>query len=138
MNKKQVLLPILILSFLITSVLAQDVHLIDKGLKECIDKSKSITSEMKKCGEEAYAKWEAELDKYYNLLMGVLDEESKEKLRQSQAAWIKFRDLEFEFIPYHFQDIGSYQGPTMLGDKVNIIKDRALQLQVYYKTIIDE
>jgi len=137
MNKKQAFLTILVSALLATFVFAQDEHLIDKSLGECLDNSKSITAETTRCLEETYTKWEAELDKYYNLLMGVLDKESKERLRKSQAAWVKFRDLEFEFIPYYFQDIGSYQGPTMRGNKVDIIRDRALRLQAYYETIQD-
>ena len=135
---KTLLLTTLILFLIISSVLAQNDHPIDKSFKECISKSKCITSEMEKCGEEAYMKWEIELNKYYNLLVDILDKEAKDKLVQSQLAWIKFKNLEFEFIPDYFQDIGSYIGPTIIENKIRIIKARALELKVYYETVKDK
>jgi len=103
-----------------------------------MDNSKSITLEMVKCLEEAYTSWEAELKRYYNLLMEVLDEESQERLKQSQADWETFRDKEFEFIPLYFTDPGSYQGPAIAEHKMNIVRARALQLESYYQTIKEE
>ncbi|MBU0694688.1 MAG: DUF1311 domain-containing protein [Candidatus Omnitrophica bacterium] len=114
---------------------AQDEHPIDKSLEECIGKTKSITLGMKKCLEEAIVRWRGELNKYHNLLMGTLDEKSKEQLKKSQSAWQKFRDLEFEFIPSYFLDIGSYIGPTIRSDRLRIIRARALELIAYYETI---
>ncbi len=55
---KRLFLLSLIFFLLTTPVLAQDDHPIDKRLEECMDNSKCITLEMRKCGEEAYAKWE--------------------------------------------------------------------------------
>jgi len=129
---KPLLISILLLLFL-HGGFAQDEHPIDKILEECIDNSKCITSEMVRCGEEASVSWEAEMDKYYNLLLDILDEDDKEKLKQSQSAWMRFKEIEFEFIPCHYTDPGSYQGPTTTRYKMNIIETRALQLQGYYE-----
>jgi len=130
---KTIFLLILILSLLTTPVLAQDDHPIDKSFEECFDESKSITAEMVRCCDEACDKWDVELNKYYGSLMDILDKDDKEKLEKSQLAWIKFKELEFEFIPYHYTDPGSYQGPSIADHEMNIVRDRALQLQNYYE-----
>jgi len=134
MNKKQ-LIVVLSLFFLISInyLYAEDKHPIDKYLESCIDQSDSITAAMVKCGESACKQWEAALNRYYSLLMNILDKNDIERLRQSQSAWVKFKDLEFEFIPYSFKVPGSYAGPAEAELKMNIIKSRALQLQAYYE-----
>lgn len=130
---RPLLLSTLILFLLTASILAQDDYSIDKSFEECLNKSKSITAEMVRCREEARNKWEGKVNKYYNSLMDILDEDDKEKLEKTQSAWIKFKESEFEFIPHHYTDPGSYQGPTTAGYEMNIVRDRALQLQSYYK-----
>ena len=139
MSKKQFFVLGIVISILIAPfIFAEEKHPINKSTEKCMDESKCITSEMNKCLDKAISEWEVELDKYYNLLMDVLDEEPKKKLKQSQSAWEKFRDLEFEFIPHYFKDIGSYIGPTIWGDKRNVIRARAIQLKFYYEVIKDE
>lgn len=115
-------------------VVVEHEHPIDTALGECW-KDTGVTSELIRCLQETYAKWEAEMNKYYALLMGILDGESKERLKKTQEVWIKFRDSSFEFIPFYFQDVGSYQGPTIWCDKVRIIRARALDLRRYYLVI---
>ena len=139
---KKILIIAVLLAFLTAhnNSTAQDKDssacMIDISLQECMDNSKSITQEMKKCLSDACEKWELELEKYYNLLMEVLEEEPRKSLEESQQAWIKFKDLEFSnFIPNYFQDIGSYIGPSIMESKMLIIRARALQLKSYYDTI---
>jgi uncharacterized protein YecT (DUF1311 family) len=92
---------------------------------------------MRQCGEAALKKWDMELNKYYNLLMKILDKDAKKRLKESHLAWLKFRDLEFGFIEEgYFLDIGSYIGPTKVSNKVDIVKARALELKAYYDTIM--
>ena len=137
MNKKRLLISVIFILFIAIPLFAQDKHPIDASLDECLDKSKCVTAVMVDCLKKAHREWEVEMDKYYNLLMDILDDEPKEKLKKSQVAWMKYRDLEFEYIPTYYQDVGSYQGPTSWGHKLSIVKDRALQLQAYYATIMD-
>jgi len=138
MNKKQLTVVWVISLFLITVPLfAKDKHPIDKLLDECIDKNTS-TQGMRECGEEALKRWDVELNKYYKLLMGILDKDAKKRLKESQLAWLKFRDLEFKFIEEgYFLDIGSYIGPTKVSNKLDIIKARVLELEIYYETVKD-
>jgi uncharacterized protein YecT (DUF1311 family) len=138
MNKKQVLIAWFVFCvFCVVPACAQEEHPIDSSLGDCLDKSNS-TAGMIECLKEAHDKWDAEMNRYYNLLMGILKEEAKKQLRQSQKAWLRFRDLEFEFIPNYYLDIGSYQGPTTWSHKVDVVRARALELQAYYKVAKDE
>jgi uncharacterized protein YecT (DUF1311 family) len=139
MNKKQVLVTwIIFCIFWIAPAYAQEKHPIEVSLDNCLDKFNSATAGMVECLREAHDKWDAEMNRYYNLLMGILKEEAKKQLRQSQKAWLRFRGLEFEFIPNYYLDIGSYQGPTTWGHKVDVVCARALELQAYYKVAKDE
>ena len=133
MNKKQLIVFLALL--IVTPVFAEDSHPIDVFLDECQEQNTS-TAGMVDCLEQACKKWEVEIEKYYNLLMDILKEESKERLRQSQLAWLKFRDLESEFISEgYFLDIGSYIRPTKRSNQLTIIRNRALQLKIYYNTV---
>lgn len=118
-------------------LLAQDKHSIDKFLEECIDKNTS-TQGMCECGEEALKKWDAELNNYYKLLMNKLRNDTKERLKESQLAWLKFRDLEFGFIEEgYFLDVGSYIRPEKIENKLDIVRHRALELRMYYDRVMD-
>ncbi len=112
---------------------------IEKSLEECMDRSKCVTLEMKNCLTAANQQWEAEIDKYYKLLMNALPGESRLALEKSQAAWVKFKDLEFETIPSIYAGIpGSYQGPTFREHEMDILKARALSLKAYYDQTRDD
>lgn len=53
---------------------------------------------MVNCEITARQEWDVELNKYYKLLMSLLDSAGKEKLKIAQRQWIEFRDKEFEII----------------------------------------
>lgn len=44
-----------------------------------------------------FAKADKELNAVYAKVIGVLDDEAKEKLKKSQRAWLAFRDAEADF-----------------------------------------
>ncbi len=112
---------------------------IDHSLKVCIDRSESLTSRMVDCGNEAYARWEQEVDRYCKLLMDILPGEAKVDLEKSQTAWIKFKDLEFQTIPSLYTGIaGTFRGPAFLEHKIDVFRVRALQLKAYYDGIKGE
>lgn len=138
-NRKYLIIAWIIFTFLSTFyAFAQEKHQRDKSLEECIAKNSS-TQEMCKCGENALKQWDAELNKYYKLLMSILSTDAKKGLKKSQLAWIKFRDLEFGFLEgenSYFQDFGSYIGPTIISNKNDIVEARALELKSYYDTIM--
>ncbi len=86
---------------------------------------------------EAYDDWDAELNKNYKELMNSeLSQEQKETFRQAQREWIKFRDQEFTLIDSLYDHRYSGNRISALEDKVDIIRQRALQLKERKDTLL--
>ena len=54
--------------------------------------SRGSQAEASRCAYEEYKAADAELNKVYGRLAGVLDAEDKASLKESELAWIKYRD----------------------------------------------
>ena len=118
-------------------IFAQDNNPIDKELSDCMDKNPS-TQGMLKCIDNAYSKWDDELNNYYKKLTGVLDDEGKASLKDAQRKWIEFRDLEFKNIEYIYsKKDGTMYLPMQAIDRMEIIKKRALELKDYYELLTE-
>lgn len=74
------------------------------------------------------------MNKYYKLLISILPEKSKIKLRESQINWLKFRDTEFNFINEYYYNYKEGSMLLVIGDnkKMEIVKKRALEIKEYY------
>ena len=59
------------------------------------------------CAHREYLAADAELNKAYNRLAGILDAEEKALLKESELAWIKYRDSNCTF------ESSQYAGGTM-------------------------
>jgi uncharacterized protein YecT (DUF1311 family) len=64
-------------------------------------------AEASACAHQEYKAADAELNKVYGQLAGVLDAEDKASLRESELAWIKYRDATCAF------ESSQYKGGTM-------------------------
>ena len=71
--------------------------------------SRSSQAEASRCAYEEYKAADAELNKVYGQLAGVLDAEDKASLKESELAWIKYRDTTCVF------ESSQYKGGTMRG-----------------------
>jgi len=86
---------------------------------------------------EAYNNYQLFLDEElnvaYQLLRAKLPKAQKNELKESQRQWIKFRDLEFEFINHNWTraNFGSSFGLSRGGYRTSIIKNRVIQLLYY-------
>jgi uncharacterized protein YecT (DUF1311 family) len=136
--KKIIMLLMFILLLSPHSALAQEKHPIDKFEEEEIAKD-STTSGMNIATAKAMEKWDTEMNKYYKLLMSILDKDSKAILKSAQIEWIKFRDLEFRNIANIFGKIQGTMYTTMhVASKNEIVKRRALDLKEYYELLKDK
>ena len=116
----------------------QDTHPIDKETKKCFEKDYT-TAGMVNCASIAYNKWDAELNKNYKLLMSKLSEAEKLTLKNSQLAWIKYRDLEFNVLnDLYGHKEGTMYIPIRSMSRVEIVKKRALELKSYYDLLSKE
>lgn len=83
-----------------------DTTTIDINLTDCLATGENQTTYgMIQCIDTAYAAWDVELNKYYKLLMTVLTEEEKEKLKTAQKAWITMRDADISFIGLYSENL---------------------------------
>ncbi len=106
-------------------------HPIDAWLEKCVT-SDSSTIGMTKCAVEANTMWDKEMNRIYKELMKKLPEKQKTLLRQSQIQWVKFRDAEFNFISEFYENFeGTIWQNILAGEKINVVKKRTLNLQVY-------
>lgn len=137
----QMVLKFLILLFAVVSVSAAVAaekelkHPIDIQLEHCID-SNPTTAGMNTCTVEAMNKWDKEMNKVYKELMSILTVKQKAALKKSQAVWLKFRDEEFNFLDNFYGDFkGTMWSNILMGEKLNILKQRTLMLQVYLQNL---
>ena len=120
--------------FGVSRLFAQDTpHPIDVYLDSCMEKNPS-TMGMTKCTDEAAKMWDEELNKYYKILMNVLDDESAKALKSAEVQWIAFKEKEFANIDLMYSKMdGTMYIPMHSYAKLDIIKARALQLKDYYE-----
>jgi len=104
---------------------------IDVFLEKCVESDFS-TSGMTNCALKAIEMWDKEMNKTYKELMKKLPEKQRAFLKQSQIQWIKFRDAESDFTSKYYSGFeGTMWQNILVGEKVNIVKERALRLQIY-------
>ena len=116
-----------------------DTTTIDINLTDCLATGENQTTYgMIQCIDTAYAAWDVELNKYYKLLMTVLTEEEKEKLKTAQKAWITMRDADIAFIGLHSENLeGSMYRVSANYHTMEIMRLRALQLRSFYTEIME-
>jgi uncharacterized protein YecT (DUF1311 family) len=135
----QIIFKILLPAFLLVNlnVFAQNENPIDSELTACMDKDPS-THGVLKCIDNAYKKWDDELNNYYQKLMDLLDGDAKERLKEAERKWIEYRDLEYKNIEsIYSKKEGTMYLPMLALDKMNVIKRRALQLMDYYQLVTE-
>jgi len=126
------ILTLFLLLFATVPLMAQKYdNPIDKSLEACMEKDMS-TAGMVKCLNEAYDKYDNELNRLYKILMKGLDEESAKELKSAQIEWIAFRDKEFKLIDAIYSKLeGTMYIPMRVSDRIEIVKKRVLDFEAY-------
>ena len=113
---------------LICPALAQDKHPIDVQFDKDIDKNSS-THGMVAAYQNALKSWDKELNKHYQKLMAGLDAAGKANLKDSQRAWILYRDKEIHnIVEYYAKVEGTMFRTISAAARTNLTKNRALSL----------
>lgn len=130
---------ILIINTTLKAQFYSDTATIDINLTDCLATGENQTTYgMIQCIDTAYAAWDVELNKYYKLLMTVLTEEEKEKLKTAQKAWITMRDADISFIGLYSENLeGSMYRVSANYHTMEIVRLRALQLRSFYTEIME-
>ena len=104
---------------------------IDIAYQKCIATDTS-TANIDACAFVAYAKWNKQMDEAYNRLMKKLKKEAdKAALKQSQDAWIAYRDATFKSYDMMFNLPGCKWCLVRHDDRISVVRARALQLRNY-------
>jgi uncharacterized protein YecT (DUF1311 family) len=131
------LLPILLL-FIASIGHAQSIeHPIDIRTIACLDlDSNQTTYGMIQCESIAREEWNTEMNKYYNLLVDTLSDESGVLLSESQKTWTEFNQNEQKFSSslYYSEMQGTMWHVVNAGRRSEIVRQRALELKQYYET----
>ena len=96
MNIRTAFLVLLLIASTAFSVSAQE-----KKPEPCPDAQSQF--EMNQCAGKAYKAADAELNKVYQKLAAMLDEEEKAQLKTVETAWLKYRDANCEFVGDQFK-----------------------------------
>ena len=85
---------------------------------------------------EMYEEWDKELNIVYQKIMKDADSVTKNKLRNAQRAWIKFRDSEMENSYYTNNPTGGSMGVLFsLNTAVKLTEERTIQLAEMYDAL---
>jgi uncharacterized protein YecT (DUF1311 family) len=108
-------------------------HAIDISMSDCLKKPENMTTAgIANCTIQAEKKWRAEVERLYEGLLGHLDENGKSALKNSQKAWLIFRDKEIKAINVMYAPApGTMYAPVKATNVMQISKSRAIALQNY-------
>ena len=110
-------------------------HPIELALEHCMDGAKS-TADMIACEDEAYKKWDDELNRVYGALMKRLNPKQKESLKASQLAWIAYRDRELQWVGALYDSFdGTMYQPMRVDAAKEVVRHRAEELAHYLELL---
>jgi uncharacterized protein YecT (DUF1311 family) len=127
----------LLLLILSLSLHAQSQHPIQEALDSCYNTmAGSTTIGTIECQQQAEAAWDAEMNKYYQLLMDSLPTWQQEQLRNAQRKWLAYRDEEFAWTNQFYLSMqGTLYKIVAASRRREIVQERALELAWYYEMI---
>jgi uncharacterized protein YecT (DUF1311 family) len=116
---------------------AEKQNSIDARLDVCLEKA-NTTRAMIDCNNVAYSEWDKQLNKTYRELISALSADGQRSLRESQRAWLSFRDLESKNIDSVYSGLdGTMYLPMRAASRTNIVRARAIEL-LGYQVLLSE
>lgn len=101
---------------------------IDGQLEQCQNKAQT-TIDSTECYRQATEAWDRELNIQYQTLLKDSPNTVRNALRDSQRQWVKYKDsYNLAINEYYRQEQGTIWGIIAAESKMNIIKDKALDL----------
>lgn len=133
--KQIVLLLLVVISHATFGQTEREENPIDIELSKCLT-SNQTTYDMIMCQQNAAEKWDKELNKYYTMLLKIVNAEEKKLLKSSQIKWIIYRDLELNFAGTLYDNMQGTMWKIFAAERdTDIIKTRVLELKSYYDAI---
>ncbi len=115
-----------------TKELESRMEKLEKEMQSKLDSG--VTSEMINANSELYEAWDVELNKVYKLLMERLSKDKKEKLRNSQRAWIKSKEKKANEASKE-ADGGTLAGVLYSDTLASMTKERTIELAKMYDNL---
>ena len=112
----------------------EKLHPIDKTERDCIAKVYS-TYDISQCSYKAMDMWFKEIDKYLGLLKTITTEEDYTNILKAQENWKKYQEAEFVALSPIMNKQGTMFQNVAVGNKTNVVKERALELKELYETL---
>ena len=112
----------------------EKLHPIDKAERDCIAKVYS-TYDISQCSYKAMNMWFKEIDKYLGLLKTITTEEDYTNILKAQENWKKYQESEFVALSIIMNKQGTMFQNVAVGNKTNVVKERALELKELYDTL---
>ncbi len=114
---------------------AKKSYPIEQTLQSCIAKD-FANDALLKCYQTAYTEWDKELNQYYKELKQLLNNKQQRILKNAQRNWINYRDSEFSMLSTIYGSLNGNQWQLLImATKVEIVKQRALELHDYIQTL---
>lgn len=134
-----VLILILLNSNGISAQYYSDTTEIDLILSDCLSIGENQTTYgMIQCIDSANIAWDAELNKYYKLLMNALNPEEQDKLKTAQRSWLAMRDANNAFVGIYCQNLGGTMHIVSANYRaMETVRLRALELKSFYEEIFE-
>ena len=105
------------------------VHPIDAAMEHAMDQNPSTGGQTEAIGD-ALVQWDRALNQDFAQLMEALDPEGRDRLRNSQKAWIAWRDLEIDALHSVYGKLeGTMWVPASAYAAMNLTRERALRLE---------
>ncbi|MBN7769295.1 DUF1311 domain-containing protein [Marinobacter daepoensis] len=112
----------------VLSGLAQ--HPLDRILDQCLEENWT-TLGMIECYGATHARWDAELNAHYKRLMNTLSPRQQALLRQSQKAWIAFKDAQLVSIHAIYDRDGTIWRVVQAQQAMKVTKEQAQRLNSF-------
>jgi uncharacterized protein YecT (DUF1311 family) len=109
-------------------------HAIDIWFAEEMGKTGGRTPNTLDVQNEAYNRWDKELNLVYRELLEKLDDGSKKQLKEAQRAWIAFRDAEFNLLWAEglYGGVGGTLAPIAVNEARRVfVRQRVCALQMH-------
>ena len=87
---------------------------------------------MTQCAGNDYKAADAVLNQVYQKLVAMLDDEEKAQLKDAQTAWLKYRDLNCEFVGNQYKG-GTMQPMIQAMCLTDVTKTRTSELRIQIK-----
>ena len=99
------------------------------------EKADYTTTGMTECSYKAMDMWFKEIDKYLGLLKTITTEEDYTNILKAQENWKKYQEAEFVALSPIMNKQGTMFQNVAVGNKTNVVKERALELKELYDTL---